>query len=178
MVHRFGKETIEAIWCNGIRKAVGRVDLVIDYNCGKEKLIIHLEQMMRFKSVQKFKKMLKTNELCNDVRQMEDNVSKIKKYVQEYLEQVEPIMKEYANKYESYKGQLPDAQEKLDRLVEKRSILKKNSQTYKELTSKVNDAREQVRHIKSMCSSSLSRFNEEIRMKKFLIKCLVILESR
>lgn len=154
------------------------VDIEIKYNSGKGNMVLHLEEFMRCKSVQKLKKILKLNALSDDWKQAENNIEQIKEFVQQYLENVEPNMKEYANKYADYRDKLIPAQEKVDKLVVARDRFKRSSEQYKELSEKVKAAREEVRHIKAVCSSSLSRFNEEMAMKKFLVKCLVILEGK
>ena len=154
------------------------VDIEIKYNGGKGHVVLYLDKFMRCKSVQKLKKILKLNALSDDWNEAEKNVQTIKEYVQQYLENVESNMKEYANKYADYRDKLIPAQEKVDKLVVLRDKFKRSSEQYKELSEKVKAAREEVRHIKAVCSSSLSRFNEEMAMKKFLVKCLVILEGK
>jgi hypothetical protein len=146
---------------------------MIDIRYPNGEMHIDLEEFLDGKNITKFKKLLRIIQNSYEP----ETVDSIRNFILNYLEQVEPLMKEDFKKYVAYRDKLPYATEQYNKAVSYRNRFKRGTKGYKVLTPDVKEKREQMHYIK-MCINSADRdLKKKQRQKTFYEKCLKILQE-
>ena len=167
MVHRFSEETIKTVWTLG---GVIMEQLHFNYNFGKGKISINLENFFKQRSISKFRKLLKIINTIGDTP--DETISHIKEFIVNYIEQIEPMKKMYAHSYFEHKQIIPGIKEKIENATIIRTAFKRNSKEYREITDQLKEYRKELSKAKAQARGCEKSFNNYDKMKEFMNQCL------
>jgi hypothetical protein len=145
------------------------MELKIEYVNGV--MIIHTDCFLGMRNIAKFKKLLKIIETSNTPEARDV----LKNYITSYLAEVDEKLKEYEKKISSSNVECMIASQELQRLVERRSNYRKNTDMYKKCDELVKKQRKDVAMWKTMFRQYKQRFKETQKNKEFYKKCLDLL---
>lgn len=144
--------------------------LHFSYNSGKGQMIINLENFFEQRSISKVRKLLK---VINTIGTAPDEtISIIESFIVNYIEQIEPMKKMYAQNYLKYKEVIPGINEKIENATVTRMAFKHNSQQYRRITERLKEYRKELSMAKAQARGYEWSFKKYDKMKVFMHQCL------
>lgn len=146
------------------------MDLHIKYELGS--MTIYLENFLDCRNITKFKKLVKL------IRQSytPDEVNKIKEYIEQFNKAYEQKQKECAKCILNYTEKVKFTEQQIKNYIYNRERHKKRSDSWKHYNDYVKKFREEHRESKALLRENKREFDERVKNKAFLDKCLDILK--
>lgn len=136
-------------------------------------MTIAIDRFLEIRSMAKFRKLLKIIRTSNTPEVEND----IKSYIVEYLADVDKRIVFHANKSVDARTEYHEQEAVLNALIKRRSLHRKNTKIYKNISEKVKEQREKMKHSKNVWKSQEKLFDSAIKNKDFYEKCLELIDK-
>jgi hypothetical protein len=133
-------------------------------------MLIHLDKFLDSCTLNKFKKLLNIIEQsdapeCADI---------IRQYLEQEIEQYEPLQKLDANKIVGYTEKVKFCNQQLENVLANRNRFRKSENGWKHYNTFVKQFRTELSELKSSLNQTKTSFNKRLQNHKRFLKCLEI----